>query len=396
MVLERAGAFLGVVALLLFPKDVGPPPKITLKLERVAVGLAIAKIAEAAKISVVVAKELPEQPPISMEFFDVKADDALKAVCRAAGLVAEEEDGALVIFQTPFATVGGEKVPLVGAAPPIAGAGPPGFYSVLPEALAYGLRVETPRGTVRTTTGTALSGPASFEGDSKLVDLEVKDAPLREAFAALSKESGIKIVVDEAVSKEIKVTARVRKMALRELLDMLVNQANLTYAVGRDENVVLEPYASIIANARKEVEAGEAPRAALERLLAEARFAPLIHIVPRPELKVSGPGLALGAGAMGGISLDLPQEVRIALEKAAAEAGRLSARIVEKKNGAVATRDVLIEMQCPKCKQVVLGRDWKFCPHCGAKLPPPQTKKVVIGPGGKVEIEGEKAEVKPK
>jgi hypothetical protein len=76
--------------------------------------------------------------------------------------------------------------------------------------------------------------------------------------------------------------------------------------------------------------------------------------VPKPELEVSG--ISALTGSMDPSLLPLILSYRAAVpERRQSDKGEVAATGI----------------RCPKCNACVTSREWKFCPHCGAKLPAP-------------------------
>ncbi|HUU53973.1 MAG TPA: hypothetical protein VMY87_03545 [Armatimonadota bacterium] len=120
------------------------------------------------------------------------------------------------------------------------------------------------------------------------IDLNVEDAPFREAVAQITAQipdtEQVQIVVDDSVPDDIRVTARVHKMRLSWVLDNLVSQADLSYGL-QDQ---VDP--KVAESWRLRYEEGLTDSASLSRALARAPRLRTIHIVPKPELKVSAGG----------------------------------------------------------------------------------------------------------
>jgi len=179
-----------------------------------------------------------------------------------------------------------------------------------------------------------------FPGDYVLVDVEVKEAPLREVAAqverAVTRElegtgsKGIEIVVHDS-AKDIKVTARAFKWPAGELLNMLLDQAGLTYTVEK---------------------AAEGPTRAVK-----------IHLVPRPEVSVAGGRASLEwlGPMLSKLGVDLEKEG--VTDTTGIYIGGLDAL------KALENLKVLGLERCPKCNEVVLLPGCNYCPKCGAKLP---------------------------
>jgi len=281
---------------------------VTLAVKDTPVGQVIDQITKEAGISYALQGEVPLDRKVTIRLNSADPTQALFLVCRAAGLEGTPSAGGWIIRVPPVVTVSGATVPVLGALQ----------YSVIPDLFFTGGRAgaqELPQ----------------FPSHTALVSLDVKDAPLPDAVAQLAKAAKVSIRVDESVSKGIKVTARLYQTPLREVLGLLVGQANLSYTVGEAE---------------------------------EAGGAPVVVIVPRPYLEVSGPGIgggggtSFGFGSIGGGGFgDHPD----------ATLGPVSLPVAAPQ--VPLTKPVM----CDKCKQVLMlpqiGRSWQFCPYCGAKLP---------------------------
>jgi general secretion pathway protein G len=302
--------------------------KITLDYQDARFGVVLAEITKAGDFPYVIAgPDIDEDLRVIIRLKDVEPAKALVLVCEAIGFECKMKDGVALITipsgrffeigreewktrirakEEPTVTIAGREVPVLGAI--TAGERPPapGRLATLLAGLDVG---SVPPG--------AASTPAapSFEGVSKLVDLELKNSPLPEAMAQLSKVSGVEIRVDDSVPKDIRLTANVRKMPLGELLSVLVEQAGLTYSVGEGEITPdaagriqvlqhkVETAGNLLGQVQKQHEAGVSTRADVEaaevalleeeeKLLEAQRTAgrlPVIFIVANPELRVLRP-----------------------------------------------------------------------------------------------------------
>ena len=267
---------------------------------------------------------------ITITLKNVQLEHAVRAICKLYGLEYETDQAGLWVILPTFdvATVGGRDVPLIGAASVDVGR-----YISVKEGPGGEGRVVTRVGRMMGSSERPPLQP--FRGDEKLVDLHIEDAAIRQAIAELSKASGVEMVVHKAVPEDIKVTARVYKMRVGEVLCRLLAEANLDYSV--------DPMAGKLVE-QTELEG------ATGRIAGD-----VVHIVPRPELRVSGVGVGLEAvkGWM------------------AAQRARTSAaeaiRAWEQETGE--SRRSLGFGLCPQCGDQVMMPHWKFCPHCGTKLP---------------------------
>ncbi len=233
---------------------------------------------------------------VTVNLSDVEFSKALDIICDAAGLTYKRE--GTVFKMTPkegIATIGGAQVPVLGAtwikqlgehleASPresvIAG-GPVGV-------MAEG------RGGVSVLPGPTIPEPPSSSGH--LVDLVVQDMPLRQAIAQFSKASGADVVVHEAVSKDIRVSAKAYMVDAWWLLNAIVDQAGLRIY---QETVYFSPeeyHAMAEEWVRVEQSGNEAKRPDLGRFIYNGDVTAMTknmiyHIVPKIELKVTGPGV---------------------------------------------------------------------------------------------------------
>ena len=308
--------------------------RITIELKDAPVVDAIMQLIKDEPVSIAF-RDIPEDLRVTATIRDASPEEAVMLLCAAAGLEWEDvgRDGG-VIRMPASVTVGGARVPVVGA-------------------MSVGSRVSP-------TVPLAIRGPVeapwispdrarpTFDGDDKLVDLEVKNAPIRDVMAKLSTASGFPIEVTEPVSDELKVTAKIYRMPIGDVLSMIVDQANLTYTVSYGVN----------ENAKRRYEAGLATIQEYE----SARGKPEIHIVPKPELTVSGPGAQPSTSQYLRVLNDTV--IRVPVEEAAPEARKSLPPIL---TGPTAT--LSLSTTCPKCGHIIMQPDWKFCPACGAKLP---------------------------
>lgn len=319
--------------------EVGRPTKrISIEFKDTPVVDAIRQLIQDEPISIAF-HDVPEDMRVTATIRDASPEEAVRLLCEAAGLEWQDvgRDSG-VIRMPPSVTVSGSRVPVVGA---ITMSAPSASY------VDGEFRLEAP------FAGAKLQGVApaairsemlmGFDGGAKLVDLEVKDAPIREVMAKLAAASGFSIDVAEPVSGELKVTAKIYRMPIADVLSMIVDQANLTYTVSYGVNQLT----------KQRYDAGLATAQELE----SSRGKPEIHIVPKPELTVSGPGTESARSKP-----DLMESVRM-LQRLAVSRPRTP--------GAGSTTPAWPGLTtCPECKHVIQP-DWKYCPVCGAKVPSP-------------------------
>jgi hypothetical protein len=280
---------------------------------------------------------------VTLSFNDVPLESAVKVICKLYNLDYETDgEGLWVIMpSSAVATIGGERVRVLGAAPAVAPttrlqSGRGGPYSVLRQPGGESiLRVHysgNPPHEVREWP----TDLARF-GLSDLVDLKVENAPLGEVAEKLGvKLDGVwrvQILVHEAVPKDIEVTAKVYRMRRDHLVLMLAEQADLDISIDSQRTP-------------------ESPHTR-------------VYFVPRPEMRVSGTGdemTIIGRYLQSGSS-------GTALSRA--EDARRMAEEVERRIvlSRASGTEVGVLRSCPKCDASILLRDWEYCPYCGAEAP---------------------------
>jgi hypothetical protein len=285
----------------------GNAPKVSFRWENIGVENAFVELFKATNQSFLWAGRLDESVPITATMESVDLKTALDLICQVAGLTYEQRNGAWVISQGPqMVTVGGMRVPVVGAVPGVPG------ESVFERRVGDETLLFTNPRIVRETgvaLGPVLGSPArvDFPGSETLIDLDVKDTPLSEVVAKLSAAvnvplaqeaqkrrspvqaaNHVEIIAHESL-KNVRVTARVYRWPAGQLLAMLIEQ---TGVVCSEE--VEEPLTS--AQVAKQV----GPGGGVVRLRRTVR----IHLVPKPMLEVTGPGIpepgSRGVGGGGG------------------------------------------------------------------------------------------------
>jgi hypothetical protein len=303
----------------------GKAPKISFRWENIGVERAFTELFKATNQSFVWAGRLEERLPISATMTNVDIKTALDLICQVAGLTYEQRNGVWVISQGPqMVTVGGARVPLLGAVPDVSGDVPLVF-----DGERVGSFLVRPRGSgaaVAPTWERRVVGPLSpsarveFPGSETLVDLDVKDSPLSEvarklsaavnaslesqaqeqereakSFLATPKEPPptfsrpsvdfrrVEIVAHESL-RSVRVTARVYRWPAGQVLGMVLEQAGLVYTSQVDE----PPFE---------------PDPSKEDMLVRKSLT-TIYLVPKPMLEVTGPGVpgrgGVGSGGGGG------------------------------------------------------------------------------------------------
>lgn len=161
--------------------------------QRIDIELKDARAAEffrsMAEISELEVAEIPElERTISMELHDVRVATALAAACESVGCVWRVEDGRLRILRDPAAPV---------RKPKPAGAG------------------RTAGGSAARERATRPSVPALDEP----IDIELRDADLRQVLQSFGKASGAAVRVDDALQGS--VTVQLHSVPIRQALDAL-------------------------------------------------------------------------------------------------------------------------------------------------------------------------------
>jgi hypothetical protein len=232
------------------PEGARVPKRVTLDLKGVPLDDAIRQILAATDLSVIITGELPKEPRVTLRLIDSDPDCVLQQLAEFGALRFGEQGG-----------YSGGRVVIIGPQQIPFGAGPGG------------------PGRSPQTTGTQEQAAAAAQLWSRAmpgagavsVDLDLSSTPFRDAVAEIMKQlpadDRAHIVVDDSVPRDLRVTARVRKMSLIWVLDSIVEQAGLTYGS------VYEP---------------PRPTPAAPNMVPAPRSGVwTIYIVPKPELRVS-------------------------------------------------------------------------------------------------------------
>jgi len=281
-----------VVAIISLPA--GPSKNVTLDLKNEPVRQAIARVVEAAGGSASFGMaEMEDGPPVTVKFKDVNAEKALTMISQAAGLTCEkspDDPKTMIVSQSqwpPSVTLEGRKVPILGAFGTSSGGGGGGSQLVAAE-LYYKLAQDQMEAAAAKKAGGQVR-PA-FGGDDTLVDLDVKDAPLTQVADELTRQLNASVktaklpwpdwnpyeIVVHPSLKDVKVTAKVYRWPVGEVLDMILAQGNLTCNIEGAGG----GYGPAV------VEAGTVP--------PPPPPPTRIHIIPLPQLELSGPGIPVG------------------------------------------------------------------------------------------------------
>jgi uncharacterized membrane protein YgcG len=184
---------------------------------------------------------------VNVRLKNVSLEQAVGVICSASDLTCEIVDDVWMI--NPRAdglnavTIGGRRVPVVGA-----------------------VRTES----ALLDPPTVLSAP-SVGG---LVDLTIEAAPLSDALDRLSKVSGLDIRIHNAVPKDLRVTAKVYMVPPIWLLEQIAVSAGLQVQM---EQVIVRPD-------EDPLDPNAPPGSHRVSQMT------VCHVIPRPELSVSGTG----------------------------------------------------------------------------------------------------------
>jgi hypothetical protein len=249
------------------PLEPPPPKTVTLDLKSVPLDEAINRVVAAAPdISVLIAGTLPKEPRVTLRLTDADPTAALGMLATAGGLLFNDASSQVA---TPLPRG-------------------PGGFPIMHDVVMIWAR-EEPRGPRPSPPAPEAAAPALTGGAIGVniaVDLNVKDAPFREAIDEMAKQipatSHVRLIVDESVPKDLRVTARLSKMPLNWVIDSLVQQAGLTYGV-QDE-----PDPEVVAVWESRYNAGTTDWTSAQQGIATAPRLHTVYIVPKPELHVSG------------------------------------------------------------------------------------------------------------
>lgn len=195
------------------PESARTPKRVTLDLKGVPLDDAIRQILAATDLSVVITGELPKEPRVTLRLIDSDPDCVLQQLAEFGALRFGEQGGhtgGLVVI------IGPQPIPYA------AGPGGPGRA---PQ--TTGVQEQEPSPAV--PWNRVIPG----ENSATTIDLDLSSTPFRDAVAEIVRQLPAavqaRIVVDDTVPRDLRVTARVRKMPLIWVLDSIVEQAGLTY-----------------------------------------------------------------------------------------------------------------------------------------------------------------------
>jgi hypothetical protein len=285
--------------------------------------------------------------PLTIRLKEVDLQTAVRVICDTYDLLYRKDDLVYYFFpRSDVVTIGGRTVPVLGTleVPPVPPR--PGLsFSSSPGIVSRSTIIRTDPWSTEVRDHDLDLAPRPEE---RPIDLQLEDAPIREAMAQLGKAAEMEIVVHEAVPEDIRITAKVYRVSGLRLLTEIVDQAGLTVVEERliegtdeDGHVTRVPYG---------------PRGTVHSTpeLAARRSISIFHVVPKPEIKVSGTGVA-GTWETSDIQRRLDRPDLDLVRELAAETRE--------------TRAVLRLRSCPECEQLIMMPNWQFCPYCGEELP---------------------------
>jgi len=268
---------------------------------------------------------------VTLTLKEVTLEQAVRAICRLYGLEYETVDEGVWLITAGKDVVisGGRVLPLLGA---VRAAGGPANAEALagwnrqameeelrrvgaPEDILQELLLIGPGRTASRLMTAKLPEHPERVSDV-LVDLSVEDATMAEVAEKLTAavDAAVKLPAKEpedahvleirihkAIPEELRITARVYRMPLSEVLEMLMQQANLTWSLERSGWGYYDPSRPNRAPLRREegLSDQEWTNALMGKGIVAKMPLQVLHIVPQPELSVSGPGIGPRGGAGG-------------------------------------------------------------------------------------------------
>ncbi len=319
--------------------------RVTVELKEASLEDALRLIFRRAPYSYVLSPEIGRLAldPLTIHLKEVDLQTAVRVICDTYDLVYRK-DGNVYYFspRSDVVRIGGRTVPVVGVATL------PGdaelTLSSSPGEVARTMVVRKTGHLLGEGAGPSPSVDLTPRSGEKPIDLHLDNVPIREAMARLAEAAHMEIVVHEAVPDDIRITAKVYRVSGFQLLVEIAGQAGLSVVqeqlieVTDDEgHVTRVPYR----------------RGDTLRRPGDRRYS-IFHVVPPPEVRVSGSGVEWPQ-EMSGIRLRAGHDVLRWLGQREAKEG-----------------ENLIAVpfsSCPDCEQLIMMPDWQFCPRCGTKLP---------------------------
>jgi len=209
--------------------------RISMEFKEVPTVQALTMLSKAAEVSYAIQGEIPKDLRVTVYLHNATPQTAFKLVCDSAGLECTYNPVFQTFVISPRATVSmsGVQVPVLGAMTASRGAGGV-WIGGAPAAGSSKPFVGLPyqgNSIVREKMMELGVPNQPFEEDGRLVDLSVRNAPLRDALAEMADSVGVIIDVDKSAPKDLKVTATIKNVMFDEALFLLTSQANLIFQV---------------------------------------------------------------------------------------------------------------------------------------------------------------------
>jgi hypothetical protein len=324
-------------------------PRITVELKEATLEEALRVLFRDTPYSYVLSPEIGRLSldPLTISLKEVDLQTAVRVICDTYDLLYRKEDSIYYFFpRSDVVTIGGRRVPLLGTIEvPEAPQGAEFRFSTSPGEVARGTIIRTSPWSTEVREHDLNLAPSTTQ---KPIDLQLDNVPIREAMAQLGKAADMEIVVHEAVPEDIRITAKVYRVSGFRLLTEIADQAGLAVAQERVIEVT-DPEGHVTRHTPPFDELHLPGQTGFSK-----REFSIFHVVPQPELSVSGTGG------------ERPQErsgVRLRRGPSASD------RFLQWQAGEGENFAAVPLPQCLNCEQLIMGPDWQFCPHCGTKLP---------------------------
>src|SRR5438445_3958846 len=185
---------------------------------------------------------------ITLSLKDLPAEDALKTVVAAAGLsyrkfgnafLVEPKGGGTLSMDRAHAALaaGGMATNAAGAAPGLGGIVHPDAPEPAP---VIGGRAPSPQAAVAVS-------PEVLAALERTVDVDVKNGPLTEVMAQLSRSAGIKVTADPGLSAGLVATVGLHGIPLKSALELVAGQTGLQISPRPDGVAFVTPGLSLDA-----------------------------------------------------------------------------------------------------------------------------------------------------
>jgi hypothetical protein len=176
------------------------------------------------------------------------------AACALAFTVAPSAlwaQGATTSDQDPVATTAAPAVATTTSQDPVATTVAPAVAGQVPGATTVTMqdgKIVSVNGKPVSVMPGQAAGWRSFKPNLfRPVDIQLKDATVRQAAEALTQASGIKIDVDSSVPRDLRMSVEAQRVSLRVVVETIAQQGNLM--IGRDgDSLVFKTWPSLNVN----------------------------------------------------------------------------------------------------------------------------------------------------